>query len=175
MRRARCASCPVTGGRRRDGAASIAIREAPEYGVNFLVFSHALFQSVDGFLSSPERREAIATLGRLADERKIPWYLWIDELDDIPQRFRTDGKLPDAVYARQVTLQLGKHTGIESLKPPDRVNMDDPALAEYLTARYNIDLFALEMRWRMANRERALEEDARILEDVRQMMSVDQD
>jgi len=33
--------------------------------------------------------------------------------------------------------------------------------------RYNIDAFALEMRWRMANRARALEEDARILENAR--------
>jgi hypothetical protein len=33
--------------------------------------------------------------------------------------------------------------------------------------RYHIDGFTLEMRWRMANRSRALAEDARILQDAR--------
>jgi hypothetical protein len=35
--------------------------------------------------------------------------------------------------------------------------------------RYNIDKFVLEMRWRLANRARALEEDSRILETTRQL------
>lgn len=115
---------------------SEAIVKAPEYGVNFFIFSHGLFHSVQEFLDSPPRQEAIRTLGQLADERGIPWYLWIHELDDIPDRFRTDGKLPDAVYARQVTLQLGKDTGIESLIPPDRVDLDHPELLEFLRERY---------------------------------------
>ncbi|MGH7960090.1 MAG: hypothetical protein ACREH8_24180, partial [Opitutaceae bacterium] len=33
--------------------------------------------------------------------------------------------------------------------------------------RYNIDTFVLEMRWRMANRQRAIAEDKQILEEVR--------
>ncbi|HWC59162.1 MAG TPA: hypothetical protein VHC44_05650, partial [Verrucomicrobiae bacterium] len=39
----------------------------------------------------------------------------------------------------------------------------DPATGR----RYHIDGFTLEMRWRMANRSRALAEDARILQDAR--------
>ena len=39
--------------------------------------------------------------------------------------------------------------------------------------RYNIDRFVLEMRWRMANRSRALAEDARLLDDTRRLMDVD--
>jgi hypothetical protein len=39
--------------------------------------------------------------------------------------------------------------------------------------RYNIDKFVLEMCWRMANRRRALEEDARIVEHTRQLMAVE--
>jgi hypothetical protein len=39
--------------------------------------------------------------------------------------------------------------------------------------RYNIDKFVLEMRWRLANRARALEEDARILEHTRSLSKVD--
>jgi hypothetical protein len=35
--------------------------------------------------------------------------------------------------------------------------------------RYHIDGFVLEMHWRMANRSRALAEDARILEDARKV------
>jgi hypothetical protein len=39
--------------------------------------------------------------------------------------------------------------------------------------RFNINLFTLEMRWRMANRKRALAEDAKLLEDTRRLMDVD--
>ena len=39
--------------------------------------------------------------------------------------------------------------------------------------RYNIDKFVLEMRWRMANRRRAQEEDARILEHTQMLMAVE--
>ena len=39
--------------------------------------------------------------------------------------------------------------------------------------RYHIDRFALEVRWRMANRSRALAEDARLLDDTRRLMNVD--
>ena len=38
--------------------------------------------------------------------------------------------------------------------------------------RYNIDRFDLEMRWRMANRSRAMDEDERILERVRKRANV---
>jgi hypothetical protein len=40
--------------------------------------------------------------------------------------------------------------------------------------RYNIDHFISEMQWRMANRNRAIEEDDRILESIRNKMDVDQ-
>lgn len=39
--------------------------------------------------------------------------------------------------------------------------------------RYNIDNFALEMRWRMANVKRAQQDDARILERARSAGDVD--
>jgi hypothetical protein len=39
--------------------------------------------------------------------------------------------------------------------------------------RYNIDRFVLEMRWRVANRDRARAEDERILEDVRRRLDVE--
>jgi hypothetical protein len=39
--------------------------------------------------------------------------------------------------------------------------------------RFNINLFTLEMRWRMANRKRALAEHAKLLEDTRRLMDVD--
>jgi hypothetical protein len=35
------------------------------------------------------------------------------------------------------------------------------------------DLFTLETRWRMANRKRALAEDAKLLEDTRRLKDVD--
>ena len=39
--------------------------------------------------------------------------------------------------------------------------------------RYHIDQFVLEMRWRLANRNRALAEDARLLDDTRRFMQVE--
>jgi hypothetical protein len=39
--------------------------------------------------------------------------------------------------------------------------------------RYHIDEFALEMRWRLANRKRALAEDARLLDDTKRLMHVE--
>lgn len=111
-----------------------AIRRAPAYGVNTVIFSHELFRSVEGFLASgpaldPARPPAhladlraprhfklvpgwqadINHLGALAAERGIEWYLWIHEFDDLPKRFISAG---------------------------DRVNLDHPDLPGYLTERY---------------------------------------
>ncbi len=38
--------------------------------------------------------------------------------------------------------------------------------------RYNIDAFVIEMRWRMANRQRAIAEDKQILDAVRRRLDV---
>jgi hypothetical protein len=107
-----------------------AIRRAPQYGVNFLIFSHELFRSVEGFLASddaavPGRSARSLTTGenfriipgwqsdlrRLGDQaarQGIAYYLWVHEFDDLPTRFMKDG----------------------------RVQMDDPALFPYLEERY---------------------------------------
>jgi hypothetical protein len=115
-----------------------AITIAPEYGVNSVIFSHRLFRSVEGFLNSgdnydPDKTpqlselrslygrsdshtrphsswwEDIRHLGRLCDERDIDWYLWIHELDDIPPRF---------------------------LDKKGKIDLDDPALEDFLKNRY---------------------------------------
>jgi hypothetical protein len=110
-----------------------AIRRAPEYGVNFLIFSHELFRSVEGFLASTDDADpahppaAVAALqtgenfriipgwqsdlrhlGDLAKKKGIPYYLWVHEFDDVPRRFIKKGL----------------------------VDMDDPALFPYLEQRY---------------------------------------
>ena len=64
-----------------------AVRKAPEYGVNFFIFSHEFFDHVEEFLNSPERQRDVLYIGSLADQQKIPWYLWAHEFDDIPERF----------------------------------------------------------------------------------------
>lgn len=105
-----------------------AIRRAPDYGVNFLIFSHTLFRSVEGFLASgpgaapdaglraprhyrvmPGWQQDINRLGALAAERGIEWYLWIHEFDDLPAKF---------------------------FAPDGRVDMDHPDLLPYIEARY---------------------------------------
>jgi hypothetical protein len=110
-----------------------AINRAPDYGVNFFIFSHEFFRSVEGFLAStddvdpanppawtkelytPEyfriRRgwqSDIRRAGDLALAKGIPFYLWVHEFDDVPKRFLKD----------------------------DRVTMDDPELWRYLDQRY---------------------------------------
>jgi hypothetical protein len=110
-----------------------AVRRAPQYGVNFLIFSHELFRSVEGFLASddtadpahptahvreldtgenfriiPGWQSDLRRLGALATQLKIPYYLWVHEFDDLPRRFMKD----------------------------ERVEMDDPGLFPYLEQRY---------------------------------------
>ncbi|HEX6738594.1 MAG TPA: hypothetical protein VF310_09995, partial [Vicinamibacteria bacterium] len=110
-----------------------AVRRAPDYGVNFLVFSHELFRSVEGFLAStddadpahppahvlelhtpeyfriiPGWQRDLRRLGELATARRLPYYLWVHEFDDVPKRFLKDG----------------------------RVDMEDPGLFPYLEQRY---------------------------------------
>ena len=110
-----------------------AVRRAPGYGVNFLIFSHELFRSVEGFLASdddldpvnppvrikelktgshfelhPGWQHDIRRLGDLAAAKHLSYYLWIHEFDDVPRRFLIQ----------------------------NRVNLDDPGLLQYLDQRY---------------------------------------
>ena len=118
---------------REIGKVSEAIRKAPEYGVNFVIFSHALFDHVDPFLNSPERQREILQLGALADQQHVEWYLWLHEFDDIPARFRVAARgAADEQIAKSVT---GTGTSA-SFRLGSRVNMDDPALMDYLRDRY---------------------------------------
>lgn len=86
-----------------------AIKRAPSYGVNTIVFSHELFRSVEGFLNSPERQRDIRYLASLAEKQKLAHYFWVHEFDDIPAEFR---------------------------EPDKRVNFDHPGLFPYLRNRY---------------------------------------
>ncbi len=107
-----------------------AITRAPGYGVNFIVFSHELFRSVEGFLAStdsadpglpprhltlgehfriiPGWQSDLRHLGDLATKNGIAHYLWVHEFDDVPTRFLRDR----------------------------RVAFDDPELFVYLRQRY---------------------------------------
>lgn len=91
---------------------SEAIRKAPEYGVNFFIFSHALFDHVDPFLNDPAHQRDILQLGALADSEKIP---------------AADEQIQHSVTGTgsSASFRLGR-----------RVNMDDPALMDYLRNRY---------------------------------------
>jgi hypothetical protein len=107
-----------------------AIKKAPEYGVNFFIFSHDLFDHVEEFLSSPERQHDVLQAGAWADQQKIPWYLWAHEFDDVPAQFRikTDVSPDDA--------RASVAAGSSSFRLGNRVNMDDPGLVPYLRDRY---------------------------------------
>jgi hypothetical protein len=107
-----------------------AINKAPNYGVNFFIFSHGLFDHVEEFLNSAERQRDVLYLGSLADQEKIAWYLWVHEFDDIPDRFRVKTQLSaNDPRLSQAAVTSGFHLG-------SRVNMDDPALFDYLRDRY---------------------------------------
>ncbi len=53
-----------------------AIRKAPAYGVNFLIFSHALFDNTERVLNSPQWVRDVRHAGAVADQQKLPWYLY---------------------------------------------------------------------------------------------------
>jgi hypothetical protein len=107
-----------------------AIKKAPEYGVNFFIFSHELFDHVEEFLGSPERQHDVLQAGALADQQKIPYYLWCHEFDDIPERFRVKSEI-DANDPR-----ASNAAGSSSFRLGHRVNMDDPGLVPFLRDRY---------------------------------------
>ena len=110
-----------------------AVRRAPQYGVNFLIFSHGFFWSTEGFLASDDAvdpqhlpaylndiklgdetrfirgwQKDLKHIGDLATSENIPYYLWIHEFNDVPKRFLKNGK----------------------------VDMDDPGLFPFLDERY---------------------------------------
>lgn len=107
-----------------------AIKKAPDYGVNFFIFSHELFDHVDEFLGSPDRQRDVLRAGALADQQKIPWYLWVHELDDIPDRFRVT--TPIAANDPRASVAAGS----SSFRLGHRVNLDDPGLVPFLRDRY---------------------------------------
>lgn len=110
-----------------------AVNRAPDYGVNFFIFSHEFFRSVEGFLAStddadtnnlpgwvkdlhtgeyfhitPHWQSDLLHIGDLATAKGIPYYLWVHEFDDVPKRFIKN----------------------------KRVDMDNPELFKYLDERY---------------------------------------
>ncbi|MGH7957552.1 MAG: hypothetical protein ACREH8_11155, partial [Opitutaceae bacterium] len=111
-----------------------AVRRAPDYGVNFFIFSHHFFWSPEAFLASsddldPKNPPAylndlklggefelrkgwhgdMRKIAAMATERKIPYYIWLHEFNDMPKRFLKDNVL----------------------------QMDDPGLFPFLEDRYN--------------------------------------
>jgi len=128
-----------------------AVDRAPAYGVNFFIFSHEFFRSVEGFLAStddanptnppawvrdlytpeyfriiPHWQSDLRHIGDLATAKGIPYYLWVHEFDDVPKRFLVDRDTPAAEDPGFVTAP----------KRVKRVNMDDPDLLKYLDERY---------------------------------------
>lgn len=110
-----------------------AIKAAPAYHINVLIFSHDLFRSVAGFLASadgadpdhppawvrdlrlgkhfkiiPGWQSNLRRLGDLATQEHISYYLWVHEFDDVPTAYLKNG----------------------------RVDMDNPDLFRYLKVRY---------------------------------------
>ena len=110
-----------------------AVQQAPAYGVNFFIFSHEFFRSVEGFLASTDDADPrnppawvkelhtpeyfriiqgwqadLRHIGDLATAKGIPYYLWVHEFDDVPKKFIKDGRL----------------------------DMDDPGLLTYVEQRY---------------------------------------
>jgi hypothetical protein len=128
-----------------------AVNRAPDYGVNFLIFSHEFFRSVEGFLAStddanptnppawvkdlytpeyfriiPHWQSDLRHIGDLATAKGIPYYLWVHEFDDVPKRFLVDRDTP----------AVEDPGFVGAPKRVKRVNMDDPELMKYLDDRY---------------------------------------
>src|ERR1700722_16814672 len=118
-----------------------AVAHAPDYGVNFFIFSHNFFRSVEGFLAStddadptnppawvkdlytpeyfriiPHWQSDLRHIGDLATAKGIPYYLWVHEFDDVPKRFLVDRDSPAPEDPGFVDAPVRMK----------RVNMDDP-------------------------------------------------
>lgn len=69
-----------------------AIALSPEYGINFIVLSHGLVRDAEDVLSDPRRAADLRELTALAAAQGIKTYLWLHELNDLPERFMHDGR-----------------------------------------------------------------------------------
>ena len=128
-----------------------AVNRAPDYGVNFFIFSHEFFRSVEGFLAStddanptnppawvndlqtgeyfhiiPHWQSDLRRIGDLATAKGIPYYLWVHEFDDVPKQFLKENTTPGVVDPGFTTAP----------KRAMRVDMDNPELYTYLEQRY---------------------------------------
>gem|GEM_PF-1304871 len=126
-----------------------AVKRAPAYGVNFFIFSHDFFRSVEGFLAStddvaptnppawvndlhrpeyfriiPHWQSDLRHIGDLAKAEHIPYYLWVHEFDDVPKRFLKP-------RSPEVT-----DPGLGGPVRTNCVDMEDPELWKYLDQRY---------------------------------------
>jgi hypothetical protein len=126
-----------------------AVNRAPDYGVNFFIFSHEFFRSVEGFLAStddadptnppawvkdlhtpeyfriiPHWQSDLRHIGDLATAKGIPYYLWVHEFDDVPNRFLKDR--PPGI----------QDPGLGGPVQTNCVDMENPELWKYLDARY---------------------------------------
>jgi len=128
-----------------------AVNRAPDYGVNFFIFSHEFFRSVEGFLAStddvnptnppawvkqlhtgeyfhiiPHWQTDLKHIGDLATAKGIPYYLWVHEFDDVPKQFLKERATPGIIDPGFTT----------EPKRTLRVDMDNPELYKYLDQRY---------------------------------------
>ena len=126
-----------------------AVRRAPDYGVNFFIFSHEFFRSVEGFLAStddadpknppawvknlytpeyfhiiPGWQTDLRHIGDRATAKVIPYYLWVHEFDDVPKRFLKDRPNPS------------RDPFLGGPVQDKRVDMENPELYQYLDDRY---------------------------------------
>ena len=69
------------------------IRKAPEFGINHLELSHAIVHHADELLADPGRAARVRELVDLGHQNGARVYIWTHELNSVPRRFWSRGKL----------------------------------------------------------------------------------
>lgn len=67
---------------------------APEFGINQIQLSHGIVHHGEQLIEDERRQRDVAELARLCHDRGVEIFIWVHELNRVPDEFRADGR-PD--------------------------------------------------------------------------------
>jgi len=71
-----------------------AIAAAPSFDINHIQLSHGIVHHGEQLIEDQRRQHDVAELARLCHDRGIEIFIWVHELNAVPDEFKTDGR-PD--------------------------------------------------------------------------------
>ena len=70
-----------------------ALKRAPEYCINTVVYSHRMIKDVPELFDDPKRAGILTMLADEAHKYDLKVWLWLHELEGVPDRFMADGRV----------------------------------------------------------------------------------